>query len=135
MKSGLLALPLILSVQACDGPLDERGPILSDSDRAYGEQAHAQLLAEFGGAYSGSQAAYVRTVGERIARSAGLEGQCTFTLVNSDVVNAFAVPGCYIYATRGLVAIVTSEAEMVMNLATSWRAMPSGNNDDRSGRG
>lgn len=112
MKSGLLALPLILSVQACDGPLDERGPILSDSDRAYGEQAHAQLLAEFGGAYSGSQAAYVRTVGERIARSAGLEGQCTFTLVNSDVVNAFAVPGCYIYATRGLVAIVTSEAEM-----------------------
>ncbi len=111
-KTSLLALSLILSVQACSGPPDARKPIVSDSDRAYGEQAHAQLLAEFGGAYSGSQAAYVRRVGERIARAAGLEGQCTFTLVNSDVVNAFAVPGCYIYATRGLVAIVKSEAEL-----------------------
>ena len=44
--------------------------------------------------------------------AAGLEGQCTFTLVNSDVVNAFAVPGCYIYVTRGLMGIVNSEAEL-----------------------
>lgn len=112
LQAILLTLPLLLSIQACSSPADEQRPVVSDGDRAYGEQAHAQLLAEFGGAYAGKQAAYVRMVGERVARSAGLGGQCTFTLVNSDVVNAFAVPGCYIYATRGLVAIVTSEAEL-----------------------
>jgi predicted Zn-dependent protease len=37
--------------------------------------------------------------------------------VNSDVVNAFAVPGCYIYITRGLMAIVNSEAEVASVLA------------------
>nr|WP_246352249.1 M48 family metalloprotease [Sphingomonas xinjiangensis] len=70
------------------------------------------MLAEFGGAYSGPQASYLRAVGERVAEGANLGDACTFTLVNSDVVNAFAVPGCYIYVTRGLVAVVTSEAEL-----------------------
>ena len=49
--------------------------------------------------------------------TAGLDGQCTFTLVNSDVVNAFAVPGCYIYVTRGLMGMVNSEAELASVLA------------------
>jgi predicted Zn-dependent protease len=87
-------------------------PFISEQDRAYGQQAHPQLLASFGGAYAGEESAYVRAIGERMATAAGLEGQCTFTLVNTDVVNAFAVPGCYIYVTRGLAAIVTSEAEL-----------------------
>jgi predicted Zn-dependent protease len=87
-------------------------PFISEQDRAYGQQAHPQLLASLGGAYAGEESAYVRAIGERMATAAGLEGQCTFTLVNTDVVNAFAVPGCYIYVTRGLLAIVTSEAEL-----------------------
>ena len=58
-----------------------------------------------------------RRVGEKIAAAAGLQGECTFTLVNSDVVNAFAVPGCYIYVTRGLMGIVNSEAELASVLA------------------
>lgn len=87
-------------------------PSISEGARAQGAEAHPQLLAEFGGAYDGPEAAYVTRVGERIADAAGLPGQCTFTLVNSDVVNAFAVPGCYIYVTRGLVGLVNSEAEL-----------------------
>jgi len=109
----LATLPLLTLCQACgiEGP-EVSDPSISDEDRAYGKEAHPQLLAEFGGDYRARQAAYVRTIGERVAKAAGLEGQCTFTLVNSDVVNAFAVPGCYIYVTRGLAAIVTSEAEL-----------------------
>lgn len=106
----LLALPLACLLQACG--IADQGPVISEEDQAYGEQAHPQLLAGFGGAYSGEEAAYVGAIGTRMAAAAGLDGQCTFTLVNSDVVNAFAVPGCYIYVTRGLVAIVTSEAEL-----------------------
>ncbi|MEG3086728.1 M48 family metalloprotease [Sphingomonas sp. PB4P5] len=111
-RAALLALPLALLVAGCGGGSPGEVPTISEEDRAHGAEAHAQLLAGFGGPYAGPQAAYVRGVGERIAAAAGVEGQCTFTLVNSDVVNAFAVPGCYIYVTRGLVAIVSSEAEL-----------------------
>ncbi|NNM75422.1 M48 family metalloprotease [Sphingomonas sp. ID1715] len=85
---------------------------VSEEDRVYGAEQHPRLLAEFGGAYAGEEARYVAALGEKMATAAGLQGQCTFTLVNTDVVNAFAVPGCYIYVTRGLFAIVTSEAEL-----------------------
>ena len=87
------------------------------SEQATGAQHHPRLLAEFGGAYRGDEAAWVAGLGEKLAGAAGLGGQCTFTLVNSDVVNAFAVPGCFIYVTRGLVAIVNSEAELASVLA------------------
>ena len=92
-------------------------PAVSDADRRTGAETHAQLLQEFGGAYPGDEAGFVVAIGEKMARSAGLEGQCTFTLVNSDVVNAFAVPGCYIYVTRGLLGIVNSEGELASVLA------------------
>ncbi|MBA3526614.1 MAG: M48 family metalloprotease [Sphingomonas sp.] len=92
-------------------------PAVSQADQAAGAELHPQLLAQFGGAYDGDESEYLRRVGKSIAATAGLDGQCTFTLVNSDVVNAFAVPGCYIYLTRGLMGIVNSEAELAAVLA------------------
>jgi predicted Zn-dependent protease len=93
-------------------PAPDYHPRVSEEDRARGAEQHPALLAEFGGAYAGEESAYVTAIGEKVATAAGLPQQCTFTLVNSDVVNAFAVPGCYIYVTRGLMAIVTSEAQL-----------------------
>lgn len=116
MKRHLLALVLPLLLAGC-GSGGGDGATVSEGDRAAGAQMHPQLLAEFGGAYGGDEAPYMAQLGQRIAVEAGLEGQCTFTLVNSDVVNAFAVPGCYIYVTRGLMAIVNSEAELGAVLA------------------
>jgi predicted Zn-dependent protease len=92
-------------------------PEVRADEKRIGAEQHPQLLAEFGGAYRAEEAAYARRVGEKVAAAAGLEGECTFTLVNSDVVNAFAVPGCYIYVTRGLMGIVNSEAELASVLA------------------
>lgn len=107
------ALALAGALHGCtqEAPADKEQAI-SQEDRAYGAEQHRQLLAEFGGAYEGGQGAYLRAVGERIAAGAGLGEQCTFTLVNSDVVNAFAVPGCFIYVTRGLLAVIGNEAEL-----------------------
>lgn len=112
-KRRALILMLACALNACgsDVPV-EPATSISEEDKAYGASQHEHLLTEFGGAYSGKQSDYVGKVGQRIAAGAGLEGQCTFTLVNSDVVNAFAVPGCYIYITRGLLAVVGSEAEL-----------------------
>lgn len=101
-----------LLLASCGGSAPDAAAQVSDEERAYGAEQHPQLLAEFGGAYGGPEARYFAALGEKLAAAAGLEDQCVFTLVNTDVVNAFAVPGCYIYVTRGLFAIVTSEAEL-----------------------
>jgi predicted Zn-dependent protease len=67
-------------------------PSVNPEERAQAEKQHPQLLAEFGGAWEGPEAAYVKRLGESLAGAAGLPDQCTFTMVNTDVVNAFAVP-------------------------------------------
>lgn len=114
VRPASLVLPLALLLASCGGgeAPDEQGPIVTEAERAFGAEQHRQLLDEFGGAWRGEEARYVAALGKRVSQAAGLADQCTFTLVNSDVVNAFAVPGCYIYVTRGLVAVVTSEAEL-----------------------
>lgn len=58
-------------------------------------------------------AAYVETLGQRLARHshrAGLEYR--FAVLDSPEVNAFALPGGYIYVTRGILAYLNSEAEL-----------------------
>lgn len=88
---------------------------ISAQDKASGAKQHPQLLEEFGGAYAGSQARYVETVGRRIAVQSGLsnaQGDFTVTLLNSPVNNAFAIPGGYVYVTRQLMALMNDEAEL-----------------------
>jgi predicted Zn-dependent protease len=106
----ITALALLLA--SCGGQAPSGQPHITEEDRAYGAEQHEQLLAELGGDYPGEQARYVTEVGDRLADAAGLHEQCVFTLVNSNVVNAFAVPGCYIYVTRGMLAVINSEAQL-----------------------
>jgi predicted Zn-dependent protease len=94
------------------GAADARTPSVNPRQRAQAAQQHPQVVAQFGGEVTGPQATYVKGIGEKIATAAGLPGQCTFTVISSEVVNAFAVPGCYIYITRGLLAIMNSEDEL-----------------------
>jgi predicted Zn-dependent protease len=116
MKRRLLlsAAALAMLLAGCGGG---EGPPVTEDERRVGAEQHPRLLAEFGGAYRAPEALYLRRLGERVAVGRGLEGQCTFTLINSDVVNAFAVPGCFIYVTRGLMGLVNSEAELASVLA------------------
>lgn len=88
---------------------------ISDKDKAAGAKAHPQLLEEFGGAYTGPQAAYVSTVGKKIAVQSGLSNSqrdFTVSLLNSPVNNAFAIPGGYVYVTRELMGLMNDEAEL-----------------------
>ncbi len=87
----------------------------SQAEKTQGAQAHSQIMQEFGGAYAGPQADYVRTVGQSIAVQSGLSSarsDFTVTLLNSPVNNAFALPGGYVYVTRQLMALMNSEAEL-----------------------
>jgi predicted Zn-dependent protease len=88
---------------------------ISASDKATGAKAHPQLLAEFGGAFAGTQADYVRRVGQKISVQSGLsnaQSDFTVTLLNSPVNNAFAIPGGYVYVTRQLLGLMNDEAEL-----------------------
>ncbi|MBD8641835.1 M48 family metalloprotease [Sphingomonas sp. CFBP 13733] len=88
---------------------------ISATDKAQGTQVHPQLLAQFGRAYKGPQATFVERVGKRVAVQSGLSNagsDFTVTLLDSPVENAFAIPGGYIYVTRQLLALMTSEAEL-----------------------
>lgn len=57
--------------------------------------------------------AYVQQVGERVAKHSHRSNlQYHFTVVDSPDINAFALPGGYIYIHRGLLAYLNSEAEL-----------------------
>lgn len=85
-----------------------------DDERALGEKTHPQIVKEFGGAYDSPElAAYVAGLGQRLVGvSETPTADFRFTVLNSQIVNAMALPGGYIYVTRGLLALTSNEAEI-----------------------
>lgn len=87
-----------------------------DREVAMGTEAAPGMTAEFGGETPDSEAqAYVDEVGTRLL--GGIEEGIPqlpweFTLLDSAVINAFALPGGQVYLSRGLADKLTSEAEM-----------------------
>jgi predicted Zn-dependent protease len=114
MKKSTLWLSLSL-VAAQPGVALAQARSISAADKQAGSSANPKLIAEFGGAYTGPQAAFVERVGRRVAVQSGLSNagaDFTVTTLNSPVENAFAIPGGYIYITRQLLALMNSEAEL-----------------------
>lgn len=96
---------------------------ISAKDRQQGAEAHPQLVAEFGGAMTGTQATYIEGIGKNMAMQTGIansRSEFTVTLLNSSVDNAFAIPGGYIYITRQLVGLMNNEAELAGVLGHEW---------------
>ena len=85
-----------------------------EDDEKIGAQQHPELVKSFGGEYIDPPLnAYVQNLGERLAQHAEYqEFTYRFTIVNSWIINAFALPGGYCYVSRGLVALASSEAEL-----------------------
>jgi predicted Zn-dependent protease len=77
-----------------------------------GREMHPQILREYGRYSDEALQAYVSDLGQRIvAASHRPDVQFTFTVLDSEEVNAFALPG-YVYVTRGILAYLNSEAEL-----------------------
>ncbi len=118
----LLALPALPGCVTTNPATGEREltPFMSPAEeRRIGAEEHPRLLARFGGVYDDVEiGAYVAEIGGRLAKSSELPDlEFTFTVLNSPVVNAFALPGGYVYVTRGLLALANSEAELASVLA------------------
>lgn len=87
--------------------------ITEAQEEAMGRRAHPQILQQFGYYRDAGMQAFVSQVGQRIlqeAESSPFEFQ--FTVVDHPMVNAFAVPGGFVYVTRGILADLNSEAEL-----------------------
>jgi beta-barrel assembly-enhancing protease len=66
----------------------------------------------------GTTLGYVNQIGQQIARIADPRGiQYHFYVVNSDVVNAFALPGGYVYINRGIIERADNVSELAGVLA------------------
>jgi predicted Zn-dependent protease len=78
------------------------------------KEVHPMLLAQFGGVYDDAQLqAYVNEVGQRAAKvSQRPDLQYTFTVLDSEEINAFTTGGGYVYITRGIMNYLNNEAEL-----------------------
>jgi predicted Zn-dependent protease len=84
-----------------------------DQEIALGRQEHPKILKQFGRYPDEKLQAYVQKVGERLAAKSHRPNLIfRFTVLDSPDVNAFALPGGYVYITRGLMAYLESEAEL-----------------------
>jgi predicted Zn-dependent protease len=78
-----------------------------------GQESHPEIIAEYGGVDDPALQEYFSRIGHDIAKiSHRPDLPWTFTVLDSPVVNAFAVPGGFIYLTRGILAHMNNEAEM-----------------------
>lgn len=119
--AGLLLAALLLAGCA-PSPVTGRDQLLLISpqqERQMGAEQFPQIVRSMGGEYRDDRLQrYVTEVGLRAARvSERPDLDWQFVLIDSDQINAFALPGGFIGITRGLLAQANNEAEMAAVLA------------------
>lgn len=78
-----------------------------------GRKAHEQVKRFFGVYEDQAVQDYVNDLGQRLARASHRPDlEWHFTVTDGDRINAFALPGGYIYIERGIMAYINSEAEL-----------------------
>lgn len=79
---------------------------------AMGKEADPQIVAQFGLYQDKELQDFITQKGKQMAAISHRPGLAyEFKIVDSEVINAFAVPGGYVYFTRGIMAHFNNEAE------------------------
>ncbi len=115
-------LPLLLTaglgLGACQTAPATGEKVLSfnsrEEEKRIGMREHPNILRKFNGEYHDAKVqTYVNNLGQKLARVSELPNiGWTFTVLNSKDMNAFALPGGFIYVTRGLLSLASNEAEL-----------------------
>jgi predicted Zn-dependent protease len=89
--------------------------LMSESQElALGRESDPQVLGQFGMYPDSNMQRYLNERGQAMAKISHRPNlPFQFKVVDSDVVNAFAVPGGYVYFTRGIMAHLNSEAQLM----------------------
>jgi len=133
LRRGVLALSLVALAgcttltatnvtvsQTGDNPAPTVVPAGTEpDDAAIGQREHPRIVAAFGGIYSDRQAEIMiaRIVSRLLAAADQPNTQFQITILDSPEVNAFALPGGYIYVTRGILALASDSSELAAVLA------------------
>ncbi len=113
--ANLLLLSALLSSCAQNPVTGKSDFVLMSEEQeiALGRKSHAQVLKQYARYEDASLQRYVQEVGSKVAANSHRKGLFyRFTVLDGEEVNAFALPGGYIYITRGLLAYLNSEAEL-----------------------
>jgi predicted Zn-dependent protease len=115
---GCIIIPLVITnlfVGCAVNPVSGKKQLalMSEADEiALGAQSDPQIIAQYGLYPDSSLQRFIREKGlamARISHRPNLDWQ--FRVLDSDVINAFAVPGGYVYFTRGILAQMNNEAQ------------------------
>ncbi len=111
-----IASLVIAAVSCAQNPVSGQQDfvLMSEQDEIeMGRATHPSILKQYRRLEDPALQAYVQEIGERLAQKSQRSHLIyRFTVLDSTEVNAFALPGGYIYITRGLLAYLDSEAEL-----------------------
>jgi predicted Zn-dependent protease len=110
-------LTLLVTAAACaTNPVTGKRQmsLLSEAEEiAIGQQQDAEIRREMGVYDDPALQRYVNEIGQELARVSHRPNlPWSFTIVDSPAINAFALPGGYIYITRGILAYLDDESEL-----------------------
>lgn len=116
-------IPLLLTVSAASFTSScATNPVTGTPDVVFikesteiniGKENDPKIREKFGVCDNPELQAYVERIGQKLAAQSHRPGlEYHFTVLDSPEVNAFALPGGYIYITRGILAFINSEAEL-----------------------
>jgi predicted Zn-dependent protease len=116
MRLGSAGLAVVLAAACATNPAtgNKEFSLMSEAQEIeLGQQMDAQVREEMGVYNDPELQRYVQDVGTRLARSSDRPNlPWHFAVVDSPAVNAFALPGGYIYLTRGIMPFLDDEAEL-----------------------
>lgn len=90
-----------------------------DPQEKIGEKEHPAVIARYGGVFEDTKAERMIAVivGKLVAVSDDPSRVYKITLLNSPKVNAFALPGGFLYLTRGLLSLANDSSELAAVIA------------------
>jgi predicted Zn-dependent protease len=78
-----------------------------------GREGYGPVTEEYGLYGDAALSAYVNSIGQKVAHVSHMPDlEWHFTILDDPTVNAFAMPGGYIYITRGILPYLNSEAQL-----------------------
>ena len=112
----LLAAGVIVTAACATNPVTGKRQmsLLSEAEElAIGQQQDAEVRREMGVYDDPELQRYVTNIGLELARTSHRPNlPWAFTVVDNPAINAFALPGGYIYVTRGILAYLDDESEL-----------------------
>ena len=113
----LLIIGLLSGMYSCAvNPVTGRQELmfLSEADEIkLGHETDSEVVKEYGIYEDAKLTAYLNDICQRIGRASHRPNLAyNFKIVDVSVVNAFAIPGGYVYFTRGILSSLNSEAEL-----------------------